>query len=567
MPKTWKSPFSLPNMPQEEFERRRAEYIEKYGYTVTIPGWEDVMHIGIPNRMTDREKEEYTKKNRAFFSDERWEEIKHMKQRRKETYLRILSSPEPTILRSRASILTAIDNAEDAIVTFGVMMKILVKTLPRVFSKALVGPVGWIMTGADILNLMTMVMTPERLSRETKRVTDSITELNPFTKKARIKRAKNLIRGKISVGETLEVLQTTDQIFGIGISLGALMNLPFDAYYGLVHTLEGKQVKTKLPIAETHFWNKLAGRTMKSLTTLFQTGYPWEVSPTLAMLITSNLTAIAMWTTAQALNLHEKIQDYQDYVVSALIPIDPITKEVIAEFDSLLKEVPDTWNLIGNATARAFKQLPGNGIAWPGTGNEYETYDKISKSCVKPATDGFKKWCYDNRYNWNGFVGATLATQGTMYNLETLEGPGSVEYDYIAHDKTFHALLEANYMLPWYGTIYTEDYWYALAGIVRDDLFRWKPQRPGWEKYERFAVPTNGTDPPHIKWDKVNEYLNEHESNHTTPTTIEFLRFVRDQGFYEGDISARQREDYRRSFGVLPVIAQFLQNPLGDKPK
>ncbi len=43
----WTAPFHMPHMITEDFQRKKAEYVAKYGYRYTIPGFDDIFHIPI----------------------------------------------------------------------------------------------------------------------------------------------------------------------------------------------------------------------------------------------------------------------------------------------------------------------------------------------------------------------------------------------------------------------------------------------------------------------------------------------------------------------------------------
>src|SRR5574337_1571121 len=152
---TWKVPYSIPRFTDAALERMKAEYVAKHGYEVYLPGWEDVVHFSLEKPITSAEEVHWAAKDWSYFTEARLAELKSIKEKRRRQYLRFLGSPQPHILRNRGSLLVAIDNTQDTLSTLSMIIRIAITALPRVFSKLLIGPVGWIMTGADILNLMT----------------------------------------------------------------------------------------------------------------------------------------------------------------------------------------------------------------------------------------------------------------------------------------------------------------------------------------------------------------------------------------------------------------------------
>ncbi len=451
----WKLPYSIPKFTSEEFEQQRAEYIAKYGYTIYVPGWEDIVHLPLEKGFTEQEEVRWAAKDWDFFTPSRLEELKAIKERRRKMYLRLLGSPQPKILRNRGSILVALDNNQDALSTLSMIIRIAYTVVPLVWKKILTGPVGWIMTASDILNLCTYVMTPERAAIRTKRIKDAITEKNPFSRKARLKRSMKLFREKIGTGTIIEALQTTDQVFGYGISLGAVMNLPFDMLAGSVRRLDGKPVTMLQPVEQPAFWKTQAYTAWKSLTTLFTTEKIFDVAEALPLMILSHLTAVAAHVITPTLDPNNEIVDLDQYMVKALEPKKSYLREI-------MQEAGDD---------------PNKFTGWPLTDTKEASCTRIAGEGYNTAVSNFQKWCYDGRYNLETFYGAQRAVDATHFMLATLGGDDAVEYDYIAAEKATHALLDAGYRLPYNLTLksgyYTaeEDYNYNDIDInYRDDI-------------------------------------------------------------------------------------------------
>jgi hypothetical protein len=124
---------------------------------------------------------------------------------------------------------------------------------------------GWIILASDLLNLLSflaMMATPtyallcagpsqavaagvpaalfkSALKRETWRAHN----LNPFSRQAVARRALRTAGRLPTVSNLLEVAQTTDQLFGIGISLGGLVGLLNNLSFGLFEFSQGRTVR------------------------------------------------------------------------------------------------------------------------------------------------------------------------------------------------------------------------------------------------------------------------------------------------------------------------------------
>lgn len=129
--------------------------------------------------------------------------------------------------------------------------------------------VGWIVLASDILNLLNllgMMATPtyallckgpqEALAagipaavfkRALKSETWAMHNLNPFSRQARAARALKSAGRLPSIGNLLEVAQTTDQLWGIGISLGGLVGVFNEAAFGISSFADGKSVSINGP--------------------------------------------------------------------------------------------------------------------------------------------------------------------------------------------------------------------------------------------------------------------------------------------------------------------------------
>lgn len=125
--------------------------------------------------------------------------------------------------------------------------------------------VGWIVLASDLLNLLSflaMMATPtyallcsgpsaalaagvpaalfkQALKRETWRAHN----LNPFSRQAVAKRALRSAGKLPGMSNLLEVAQTTDQLFGVGVSLGGIVGLLNGLTFGLFEHSQGRAVE------------------------------------------------------------------------------------------------------------------------------------------------------------------------------------------------------------------------------------------------------------------------------------------------------------------------------------
>jgi len=422
----WHAPFHGPNVPTEEFLKRRDDYVEKYGYRYSIPGFDDVIHLPFEKSITHAEEVLWRKKKYSDLGPGRFEEIRYMKAQRKKRYLDMLGSPQPEIFQARGSLLGAIDDCQDAMSTLIVLGTVVAKALPRALGKVLMGPISWLMSAANLLDMSMSILTPEMRLVSQKRLHDAVTEDNPFSKKARAKNVRRLESGGFGFGKVLEIAQVTKDIFGIGINLGALMNLPLDIVTGAARAALGKSVTVKYPVPDFSIWMRRLLKAAKGLVV----GAGYAPNPN-----------HQEWS--QFLILHNLIGQFSSPETVGFDPFTAIDEPAHVEI-----EAPRPTNFL---TLQVIDEIDPGGreaIMWPHTGKRWSTTNDIALASSPAISNAFQAYCHDNKRNWTGFVSATNATQGTFYALENALGRDSIEYDYTASCKTNHALLDSNLHFP-----------------------------------------------------------------------------------------------------------------------
>jgi hypothetical protein len=176
-------------------------------FTVTLPGLDDTYHL-IP----ETARPEAERRARAAARAER-----------------IQASPTPEIVRGVQDILTRIDDVQDGLVTLSLITRLVASRNPTL------APVAKVMAvGADVLNLGRFAQTAGLLGGTHKGGLYRALAASPRTYSSRLRRTLRTGRLNPTWGEALQVLQTTDQLFGVGLSLGAVMGAATDlAFLGL----------------------------------------------------------------------------------------------------------------------------------------------------------------------------------------------------------------------------------------------------------------------------------------------------------------------------------------------
>ncbi len=246
----------------EEFNLKKAAYVAKYGYVIHIPGFHDIFKIGQYYKPTEEEVELYRKKDITALGQYKYNKIQKVMKRNKDAFLRMMSSPNPKWVRNIGTTMTFLDDINDSAGTLSVVARTAARLLPKAVGKLLMGPAGWALTLAETVNVaMTIARSPlDRITR--KSYLNAGYNMNPFSKEAKVARSKRLKRLKPSKGEIIEALQTTNNVFGIGLSLGPLVGAFLEAITGPVRVLQGKKVRVKWPWPKLQTYEKEAMRSL-----------------------------------------------------------------------------------------------------------------------------------------------------------------------------------------------------------------------------------------------------------------------------------------------------------------
>jgi hypothetical protein len=226
--RSWiESPFKFPKFTDDEFEAKRVAYQAKYGTKIQVPAFADIVHWKLPTKIsTDDMAAHRFAKKRKLPSPLNAEQI-NMLAARKYRFLKSMASPTPKWMRNIGAIQNSLDNAEDALVTAAVLGRWAIKWAPRLLGKTI--PIfGWLLAGADIINLGNTFTWMRFAGNPMSCKNMDLANKNPFHRKAALARAAKMRRNWATVGEILEILQTTDQLFGVGLCLGGIVGSAVD---------------------------------------------------------------------------------------------------------------------------------------------------------------------------------------------------------------------------------------------------------------------------------------------------------------------------------------------------
>lgn len=422
----WLAPFHRPHVTTEEFLKRRDAYVARYGYRYSIPGYDDIIKLPYEKPITLEEEKIWRKKDYGKLAPGRYEDILTIKEHRKQQYLDMLGSPMPQIFQNRAALIAAIDDCEDAISTALALGILALKVLPEAIGKLISGPLTWLMSATQVLNMAMNIITPEMSLVSQKRLHDQVTDDNPFSKTARAKNTERLTKHGFHMGTILEAAQVTNSIFGIGVSLGQLMALPETIIAGAARAATGKPVKVHYPVPDLAKWKRriMKGQAAQPLVNWIPPNPNFQLSSKLMLLHT--LSSQILTVDNIGIDPMDICDDMASVQVRAPRPTNFLTLEVINETD------------------------PGghNAVGWPDIGSEWASLGDIVLATAPRITQNYLHYCWTNKRSIAAYACASLSTQATFQTLQNVLGPGTMEYDYLASTKIDHALLNANLSFP-----------------------------------------------------------------------------------------------------------------------
>ena len=470
------APFHAPKFTDDKFEKQKEEYNKKYGYTVTVPTIGDVIHLRPFTPMTDEEKQLYKSRKYDQIPPKRLEEIKAEKQRKKDKYLTMLADPSPKIARNAGAILTALDDAQDAISTLACIGMIGALIIGGPVAAAVLGPLGLILGASTLLNLLNPMSHLRRsgakigTGRASKKKVEWLTQHNPFSKQAKVKLARQIEGAKFppgwkpgdksppgvhipkgtvfppgwkpgdatpkgatilkafrpTVGNAIEALQTTDQVFGIGISLGPIVGFVQSAISGTVRKAMGQEVHLAVGTPGKSLQYDAAAAAMRATTVSH--GYAWQsdaLDETM-MIYAASLGMQALYSSIEEFNPILEIEEIGSYETECPQPRDPLTIEILEEtgFDFDI------------------------GCTWPQNGQRWITLGELQEKTAAQATANLRHYAEQNNHSMEAFNALVAADDFAMNFLCAVEGQENVRVDYLHTERIVITILDNGWEYP-----------------------------------------------------------------------------------------------------------------------
>ena len=406
----WTGSFHRPHMTTEKFMKMKADYIAKNGYTITVPGLSDIIKIPIEKPMTENEVKAWKRRDYKSFSPERYEEIKRMKQKRRDKFLAMLASPTPHIVNNVGSIMTSIDDAQDCLATLAWIGMLAIKTAPRIMGKFIAGPVGWMVAASEMLNTLQRFGLNKIPALETQTAMWKGQHASTTSRKARVKTTAKTMKWAPSKYRLIEAAQVTRDIFGYGLCLGPLVGFAIQSVTGPYRRITGAKVNVKVPWPDLHHWGKIARRYKHSVPAYIASGLQTDDEEVMLITIANYLSQQELLVSTQNWNALDNVENIDEIEKLAPVPQNPLTLEVIEEEGIPLKDL----------------------IGWPHSSKPWAMMTDIMNELEQPCNQFQDDFIELHKNDWWSYAFGALNNEATCYTFTTAEGEGQVEYSYTA---------------------------------------------------------------------------------------------------------------------------------------
>lgn len=419
-------PVKMHRFTTEEFNVIKAKYNAKYGYEMYIPGFSDIVKINIQKPPTDQEVKLYRKKDIEGLGAFRYEEIRKIMAAKKESFLRMMGSPNPTWIANIGTTMTWLDDINDSFGTLSVVFRTAAHLLPKSIAKVFMGPAGWALTVADIVNVAMTIFNAPLTYITAKADLAKASATNPFCKEAKVKRAKRLKKLKPSKGEIIEALQVTNSMFGIGLSLGPIMGAFFEAFTGPYRVLQGKKVTVKWPIPDLTLTEEEALKGLDAAFLLSTGGQELSPEDHTKIYLVAEMATHALYPLFQEYHPLDMIDGLENIILPAPKPKDPLTKLLFDE----------------------------EGLHWPShTGylhinRQYVSVDDLMDLGNGRIDASFQEYVQSQKHTFLGQIGMQSVNNFTENILSLIEGEDQVVIDLHPVVKAMYKIIDNGFTMP-----------------------------------------------------------------------------------------------------------------------
>lgn len=379
------------------YDELKAAYVEKYGYNISVPEWNDIIRLKPTLLKTP-------------------DELKAEKLRNLE---RMLASPAPEIYNNYASVMTWIDNIQDTASIVFPAFRMLARWSPKIIGRLIPG-MGWALLGYDLLQAANVFgRAPWSAVMGSKRTACEVLRSNPFSKKAQWKRMDRIAKWDPTISDLLQVFQVTSDVTGVGLSFGPIMGFIADLVSGAYRTAIGQQVTFghDLPPMNLHELSAASG--MKAAAMIGTAGQAFTEDLHFWSYATYAASSYFMAPWIAQGDVAGAVENPLDVIVPAPEPEDLITRAVIEEAGLSISD----------------------GVGWPHLGGKQVPLRELQHMIADKAQTAFYNYCSRHSHDSYGFIAASMLYDTHNDLFDALEPGGEhIEEDGPVHHVFFNML-------------------------------------------------------------------------------------------------------------------------------
>jgi len=373
-----------PRVTKKDFDKLKAEYNARYGYYIRIPKWEEIFCITPTAMMT----------------------LADIKAQKRQGLMNILSSPAPDWARKYSSVMTWLDNIDDATSVVYPAISMLARWFPKIFGK-IIPLVGWTMLGTDLLKIVIGLGRLPMTGMKGKRALCRQIRLNPFSKKAQFQRIEKIKNFNPGFYDMLQVLQTTQQFTGVGLSLGAIMGCVQDAIFGAYRYITGERVQIVLEVPDMFEHEKMAGRGLQASSILNSTNPTFNELQHFQFYVFGAVCARLYAPWLQESGLWDAVERPAQLMIPAPAPYKQSTIDVIQEAGLSVEE----------------------GIGWPFNGEREMQISDLSTAIAAGTQDVYDRYLFRHQKDPYGYVAAACLDQVVPALIHSMDPSSTSKFE------------------------------------------------------------------------------------------------------------------------------------------
>jgi len=388
----------FPRFSQKDYTSLKNDYVNQYGYTVRLPQWDDIVHL-TPNALKDRAT---------------------IKAEKKENLVRLLESPHPEWFQNYSSAMTWIDDIQDTASVVFPLVHYALKAAPKVM-KRLLPAFGWLLLGYDILNLANAIGRLPLSPMGAKRTWCKYWRQNPFGKNARLDRVDRIKGWKPSLGDFIQAAQVSDNLFGVGLSLGPMMGFIVDMPFAAYRYLSGDPVKFSFDPPDIGTLERMGAKGLKAAGAISSQGQVFSEMTHFWTYITAALSTVSMAGFFRDNSLSDMVEDPMNIAIPAPTPTDPLTIEVIQEQGLNIDQ----------------------GVGWPYNRKKFISIGDFIDATREPCRANAIGFLRRHEKDWYGLAAAYCLDYITPHVTQALEPQARWETDDTQIMKAFWIMVKA----------------------------------------------------------------------------------------------------------------------------